>query len=207
MDIQPGDVIFTRGKGVVSTIIRYFTSSSTAHCGVVVDVQHGGLVTHEAFWPGGVKVYTHRNVYDNDLNRIYRIWRTPEEQSNIVQRSHHMVGKRYDLIEILRIINWGFRKMMSSKTVAFIALLLFLSAIFNNSERAVVILGVFIVLHVISTVAKHLFRDDNPDRVICSNHVAVCLLSAAPVELTYPSNMIWPGRLEQDLHFDHWRRP
>lgn len=48
---------------------------------------------------------------------------------------------------------------------------------------------------------------DNPDRVICSNHVARSILAARPqLELTmpYPPQHIWPQRLAEWLTWVRW---
>lgn len=110
IDIQPGDVGFTKGGGFVGWIIRHGTGSAYAHTFVYHKLlsqdRQGNQVweTVEA-WPSkkaafdGVRVRTRTEQPD----KIVRVWRTKSEQESILAKSSSLIGTRYGWGEIARI--------------------------------------------------------------------------------------------------------
>lgn len=107
-DIQPGDVFWTTGEGLVGALIRRGTSSPYAHCGVVVARTENTLTTHEAFGdllhplrPAIVERYD-RNPSGGDFAAVQRLWRDEPEQQSIINQSQMLYKQsgRYDWSEI-----------------------------------------------------------------------------------------------------------
>jgi len=105
IDIQPGDIGFTKGGGFVGWIIRHGTGSAYAHSFVYHKyLGNGAWETIEA-WPSlnkekdGVRV----RVRTEAPIKVSRLWRTRNEQAKILIHSASMVGTRYGWGEILRI--------------------------------------------------------------------------------------------------------
>lgn len=108
-DIQPGDIFFTTGMGLVGSLIRRGTSSPYAHCGVVVAKSpNNTLTTHEAFGdllhplrPAIVERYD-RPVSGSDFAAVQRLWRDEDEQEAIIRQSRllYNLKGRYDWSEI-----------------------------------------------------------------------------------------------------------
>jgi hypothetical protein len=105
LDIQPGDIGFTKGGGLVGWIIRHGTGSAYAHS--FVYHKYLGNNTWETIeaWPSlnkqkdGVRV----RVRTEAPIKVSRLWRTRNEQAKILIHSASMVGTRYGWGEILRI--------------------------------------------------------------------------------------------------------
>lgn len=202
MQLQPGDVFFTSGGGLIAALIRFFTSSPVAHTGIVVAKNPDGtIVTHEAFWPSGLSMYVDRDPKKMKIQRVYRVWRNDAERQQMIEHSTKLVGKKYDLFEIFRICIWGLNKFMLNAGVLFTALAI--SVLMNTY---VVVEAVYFGILVVTFILKRILKNDNADKIICSNHIAMLSKYVDPeLELTHPTTMIWPGRLEQDLHLHQWR--
>jgi len=109
VDIQPGDIGFTKGGGFVGWIIRHGTGSAYAH----TFVYHKLIKRTDAIevwetveaWPSlnkqkdGVRVRTRTEA----PIKVVRLWRTRGEQARILEHSKSMVGTRYGWGEIVRI--------------------------------------------------------------------------------------------------------
>lgn len=105
IDIQPGDIGFTKGGGLVGWIIRHGTGSAYAHTFVYHKyLGKGRWETVEAFpsarkQKDGVRV----RVRTEAPIKVVRLWRTRGEQDAILAHSTSMVGTRYGWGEIFRI--------------------------------------------------------------------------------------------------------
>lgn len=103
--IQPGDIGFTKGGGLVGWLIRHGTGSAYAHTFVYHRyLGNGAWETVEAFpslnkRKDGVRVRTRTEA----PIKVVRIWRTPREQQAVLDKSSSMVGTRYGWGEIFRI--------------------------------------------------------------------------------------------------------
>ena len=105
IDIQPGDIGFTKGGGFVGWLIRHGTGSAYAHTFVYHKyLGNGAWETVEA-WPSlkkdqdGVRV----RVRTEAPLKVARTWRTKGEQERLLAHSRSMVGTRYGWGEIVRI--------------------------------------------------------------------------------------------------------
>jgi len=105
IDIQPGDIGFTKGGGLVGWLIRHGTSSKYAHCFVYLHkLNDGTWLTVEAFpsrdkSKNGVQL-RHRT---EEPNKVVRIWRDKAEQGSIITKSISLIGVKYGWGEIARI--------------------------------------------------------------------------------------------------------
>jgi hypothetical protein len=105
IDIQPGDIGFTKGGGIVGWIIRHGTGSAYAHTFVYHKHLGNGIWETVEAWPStrknkdGVRVRTRTEA----PIKVARIWRTRGEQDRILKHSESMIGTRYGWGEILRI--------------------------------------------------------------------------------------------------------
>jgi len=108
--IQPGDIGFDRGGGIVGWVIRHGTSSPYAHCFVyhkLLSTDTNGVQTWETVeaYPSiskakdGVQVRTRTNL----PSKVVRVWRTRRERDSILAASRSLVGTGYGWGEILRI--------------------------------------------------------------------------------------------------------
>lgn len=105
IDIQAGDIGFTKGGGFVGWLIRHGTGSAYAHSFVYHKyLGNGAWQTVEA-WPSirkdkdGVRV----RVRTEAPIKVARTWRTKGEQERLLDHSMSMVGTRYGWGEIVRI--------------------------------------------------------------------------------------------------------
>ena len=105
IDIQPGDIGFTKGGGFVGWIIRHGTGSAYAHTFVYHKYLGDGAWETVEAWPSlkkdqdGIRV----RVRTEDPIKVVRLWRTRNEQAKILAHSSSMVGVRYGWGEIARI--------------------------------------------------------------------------------------------------------
>ena len=110
IDIQPGDIGFTRGGGLVGFLICHGTGSAYAHSFVyhkLLSRTPDGRETWQTVeaWPSlrkqkdGIRVRTRTE----EPAKVVRTWRTRNEQSAILEHSMSMVGTRYGWGEIFRI--------------------------------------------------------------------------------------------------------
>lgn len=108
--IQPGDIGFTKGGGIVGWIIRHGTASAYAHSFVyhrLIKLSPNGQEiwsTVEA-WPSSKKRLdgVQFRVRTEAPDKVVRLWRTNREQQAILEKSTSMVGTRYGWGEIARI--------------------------------------------------------------------------------------------------------
>lgn len=105
VDIQPGDIGFTKGGGVVGWIIRHGTGSAYAHVFVYVKQNKDGSWETIEAWPSIRKGNDGtRNRRRTELpEKVIRVWRTKVEQYAIIKKSKDLVGTRYGWGEIIRI--------------------------------------------------------------------------------------------------------
>lgn len=103
--IKPGDIGFTKGGGLIGWVIRHGTGSPYAHCFIYHHyLGNGKWKTIEAFpsikrSKDGVRY----RVRTEEPIKIVRMWRTKNEQRDILVHSESMVGVRYGWGEITRI--------------------------------------------------------------------------------------------------------
>lgn len=189
--VEPGDIGFDQGGGAIGFLIRHFSHSPYAHCWVFHGAGDEHWSTAEAY-PGGLKERSRRK---GKVDRVARVWRNEEERRAILERSAELVGSKYNYRELFRIIHYRVRKSFAL-CIALFLLVLF----FHEPAWSAIALGVLLVYAAIPLKSKL-----DPKRVICSNHVAQCVLNARPdVELSFEPQAIWPGRLERDLNAITW---
>lgn len=182
--LRPGDVIATRGGGLVGRVILLGTMGGTAHTGIVIgeDSPMGNL-THEAFSNKGASGKTglnarYRNVTDEPIE-VITVARNQDERDKIVAASQACLEDNagYDWLEILRISLW------------------FLGDWFNFFKLKPVGAG-FLYL------SELVWRASREDKYICSNHTMKAVLAARPelVNYTsYPPSKIHPEELVRAL--------
>lgn len=194
--IEPGDVGFDEGGGFVGFLIRHFSHSPYAHCWVYHGRDEGGWDTAEAY-PGGLRM---RRRANGRVHRVIRLWRNEDERQKLLAMSESLVGSGYNYRELFRIIHYRLRKLFWWLVGAQAALIvLHFFEIWSNLWLQVP-LAALLVYAVLPLKTKL-----NSKRVICSNHVAQSVLAARPdVQLTFPPQSIWPGRLERDLNVTVW---
>ena len=106
IDIQPGDIGFTKGGGFVGWVIRHGTGSTYAHSFVYVSKNEDGSWKTIEAWPSlkaaqdGTRYRTRTELPE----KVVRVWRSKNEQVAIIQKSNSLVGTRYGWGEILRIM-------------------------------------------------------------------------------------------------------
>lgn len=188
-NIEPGDLVWTSGGGVVGWIIRVFTQHPYAHVGVVTQVE-GDLLTMDEAFPGGLRRTT-RGV--QTVSRAIRVHRTPEEARTIVSKSNSLVGSKYAYGELLRIAAWRVDRVVELWAVLALIGLVLSAWPFMVAGFSLIAFGLL----------KHVEWDS--DRLICSNHVAQSVLAARPdISLSHVPSRIWPGKLEDDLQYVVW---
>jgi hypothetical protein len=196
--IQPGDIGFDEGGGIVGFLIRHFSHSPYAHCWVYhrqVPDNTETWMTAEAY-PGGLKI---RKREQTNVHRVIRVWRTEEERRALLARSDELVGSGYNYRELFRIVHYRLRKNLlwiAGALLVVLALRYWEGMDLQWLGWPLLVMGVYASLPLKTKL--------NPRRVICSNHVAQSVLAARDVELTYPPQSIWPGRLERDLNVLVW---
>lgn len=100
-NVEPGDIFFTVGGGLVGSLIRHGTSSPYGHCGVVhrvVDRGDGNVIfrTAEAFpsfppWKAGLRF---RSRAPDSVAAVVRVWRDEDERYRLLNRSWELVVAR-----------------------------------------------------------------------------------------------------------------
>lgn len=200
--IEAGDVGFDQGGGVVGFLIRHFSHSPYAHCWVydAPIYERGHVVawhTIEAY-PGGLK----KRVRDIDrVDRVARLWRDEDERLQMLATSGALLGSRYNYRELFRIIHYRARKIWLYLFVLWAVF--FLLFVFTDSMASFVFAVIFSIAALYAAIPLRTKKSEGA--VICSNHVAQCVLSArSDVRLSFPPQMIWPGRLERDLNLVTW---
>lgn len=104
--IEPGDVGFSSGSGLVGFLIRTGTQSAYGHCWVyhrLLRVDENGdevWETVESFGDSGVRV---RERTEKPV-KVVRVWRTEEERQTLLRASQSLVGASYGWGEIARIV-------------------------------------------------------------------------------------------------------
>ena len=199
--IQPGDIGFDRGGGVIGFLIRHFSHSPYAHCWVYHSRSEPVgddpiWVTAEAY-PGGLK---YREREQARVHRVVRVWRDEDERQELLSKSDELVGSGYNYRELFRIIHYRIRKMFAYLLAVYLLLL----AGYLLGSRAALVVS-FVLLAALLYGLLPLKTKLNEGRVICSNHVAQSTLAARPeASLSFAPQSIWPGRLEQDLNIITW---
>ncbi|MGQ7296196.1 hypothetical protein [Quadrisphaera sp. KR29] len=106
---EPGDLFFSRGRGLQGWVIRRASRSTVAHCGLLVrELEPGTWRTHEAFggdgpYGGGSGLRERVRPLDGEPLVLVRPWRTPAERDLGLLRSHQLLDQGYDWGEITRI--------------------------------------------------------------------------------------------------------
>jgi hypothetical protein len=110
IDIQPGDIGFDNGGGIVGWIIRHGTGSAYSHCFVyheLLSTDKSGNQTWKTVeaWPSlkdgqdGIRI----RLRTKSPSKVVRVWRTKNQQEKILEKSLSMVGTGYGWGEIFRI--------------------------------------------------------------------------------------------------------
>lgn len=196
--IQAGDVGFDQGGGVVGFLIRHFSHSPYAHCWVYHGQNIDGRWTTAEAYPGGLRL---RNRENANVHRVIRAWRTEEEREQILEASDQLVGAKYNYRELFRIVHYRLRANFLVHLLVFFAIVAWGGI--TGSVTAIVFASTFGLLTLYAAIPLN--TKLTPGKVICSNHVAQSVLAARPdIDLTYPPQSIWPGRLERDLNVMTW---
>jgi len=187
-DLQPGDIAFDGGAGIIGALIRRGTTSPWAHCFVLVEqVSDTEWTTHEAY-PGGLK---ERRRDSSTIGHAIRIAHTQHQRASLLATSHALVGSRYGYGELLRIVAhymWRHKWVLAIVAIA--------SAVTGNT------LALTVATALLTAGVLSLTRFDNPKAVICSNHCTQAALAARPDLadwLRFPPKMVWPGELHTTL--------
>lgn len=100
MNLQPGDIVLFKGKGLFAKIVRFFTRSNYSHTAMLIT----DTTMIEANWNKRVNIVDF--VYDPEVMEIYRYkdCLTFSQQINIVQSSYEMLDKYYDYLQVLSYI-------------------------------------------------------------------------------------------------------
>jgi len=200
--IQSGDIGFDQGGGIVGLLIRHFSHSPYAHVWVYQSpiYEKGEVVawnTAEAY-PGGLKL---RRRDPEHVHRVARVWRNQDERLDLLAKSHSLLGSKYNYRELFRIIHYRVRKVWVQMLIVYLLLVFWYVALPSPFVLVPVIVLSVLLLYALLPLQTRLSKD----AVICSNHVAQSVLAARPdVELSFPPQMIWPGRLERDLNLITW---
>lgn len=112
--MQPGDVFFTRGDGLVGWVIRHGSGSFYAHVGVLVErCADGDWIVAEALYSSngllsGTRLRK-RSFVRGELTRFVNVApdRASRDRFVNVARAAAVKGHRYDLPELLRIAARG----------------------------------------------------------------------------------------------------
>jgi hypothetical protein len=106
IDIEPGDIGFTKGGGLVGWLICHGTGSTYAHSFVYISKNTDGSWNTIEAWPSLKKEKdgTRNRIRTETPEKIVRVWRTRKEQKDIIQKSKELVGTRYGWGEIGRIV-------------------------------------------------------------------------------------------------------
>jgi hypothetical protein len=198
VDIEPGDIGFDQGGGIVGFLIRHFSHSPYAHCWVYHERDAWGDWSTAEAYPGGLK---YRERQTGQVHRVIRPWRNEEERAKILAKSTELVGAKYNYRELFRIIHYRLRNILMFLLLGFFAsALLWLFYDLSAAQPFFWALAV-----PTAYAALPLKTNLTPDKVICSNHVAQSVRAARPdVYLKYEPQSIWPGRLERDLNILVW---
>lgn len=103
--IEPGDVGFDGGVGLVGLIIKLGTRSNYGHCWVYhqrLDVAADGTEIWDTVEAGGIGGVQHR-IRTRQPNKVVRLWRNYDERAAILHKSEQLVGCKYGWGEIVRI--------------------------------------------------------------------------------------------------------
>jgi hypothetical protein len=90
--MRPGDIVFVKGKGLVSRIIRFFDKGKYTH--VAIAVSSNKVIESQRF----VKTRIVEMEYED--YDIVQLDLTPSERTAIVVASHRLLGTRYDYLQI-----------------------------------------------------------------------------------------------------------
>ena len=93
LDMKPGDIVFVRGKGPISRIIRFYDKGDFSHVAIAVSRTH----ILEA------QYYTKSRIYPFyfDDYEILRLDFTDEERQEVIKMGIQLCGKWYDYSQIL----------------------------------------------------------------------------------------------------------
>jgi hypothetical protein len=192
LTVQPGDIGFDGGGGLLGALIRLGSTSPWAHCFVVVavlDTEH--VLTHEAY-PGGLRTRVRRT---ETIGTAVRVWRTAEERRALMARSYELIGTPYAYGEVVRIVGhylWQRRRVVALGALG--------AALLGAAVVSVLALGL------LALGAASLTRWDT-GRAICSNHCSQAALHGRPelaAWLRYEPARIWPGELHVALTRAAW---
>lgn len=97
VDLQPGDIILFKGKGIVSSLVKFFTKSKYSHAAMVLTDN----MIIEANWYKNVNIVEFK--YDSNTMEIYRLkgGLNANQQLILLQSSYDMLNKYYDYAQLL----------------------------------------------------------------------------------------------------------
>lgn len=90
--MQAGDIVFVRGKGFVSNLIRFFDKGEFTH--VSIAVSPTSVIESQRF------VKTQIVPMDYQDYEILRFPMTSEQREQCIVEAHRLVGARYDYAQI-----------------------------------------------------------------------------------------------------------
>lgn len=94
--VRAGDVVFVRGKGIISTLIKWIDKGEFSH--VVIALENGNCINAEY----GTRISIVPFEYDD--YKVIDLKLTKEEKKILNRIAQNYVGKKYDYGEILHIL-------------------------------------------------------------------------------------------------------
>lgn len=124
--LQPGDVLLTKGNGIISNAIKCFTSSDYSHAALVVPAWGDEVLVMQA-WTFGIEIVPITRAVEEFGTSVdvFRLNAPDDVQVNLdfeklLHAALGFVGRRYDYLGILRLAFLIFigqrRKAVSRKT-------------------------------------------------------------------------------------------
>lgn len=98
-EIQTGDILFVRGKGIISDLVRFFDNGEFSH--VAMAVTNCSIIEAQYFTKSRIT-----SVYFDDYE-IVRLNLSEKQRQEVINISPSLVGKWYDYIQILSYILKG----------------------------------------------------------------------------------------------------
>ena len=90
--MKAGDIVFTRGKGLVSRLIRLFDRGDYTHVAIAVSSTH--VIEAQRF------VTTRLVKMDYEEYDVLDLNLTPAERQQAIIAAHQFLGRRYDYLQI-----------------------------------------------------------------------------------------------------------
>jgi uncharacterized protein YycO len=96
--MQACDVVFFRGKGIVGSLISWFTQSPYSHVGLAIDGAH--IIQAYRFVQTGIVPFE----YDPSIHRVYRLDLTEQQKKDILYYAVSIIGTEYDYWQLIGLL-------------------------------------------------------------------------------------------------------